>query len=71
MANMDSSFEKSDNLRVDFRELEHLVGPEDSEVNLMYILTKASRRSSSIFDIFSTSGSDHLVASRNRWAQYQ
>ena len=34
----------------------------------MYIVTKASRRSSIIF---STSGSDHLVASRNRWVKYQ
>ena len=36
------------------------MGSEDSEVNPMYILTQASRRASSIFEIFSTSGSDHL-----------
>ena len=41
-------------LRVEVRELEHLMGPEDSEVNLMYILTQASRRCSSIFELFST-----------------
>ena len=44
--------------------------PEDSEVNLMYILTKASRRDSNIFEIFSTRGTDQLVASRNRWVKY-
>ena len=32
----------------------------------MYILTKACRRSSSVLEIFSTSGSDHPVASRSR-----
>ena len=47
------------------------MGPEDSEVNLMHILLRASRRNKSIFEIFSTSGSDHLVASRNRWVKYQ
>ena len=29
------------------------MGPEDSEVNLMYMLTQASRRGSSVFEIFS------------------
>ena len=67
IAKMESYFDKSDELRVEFRLLEHLTGPEDSEVNLMYILTKASRRCTRKFDIFSTSGSDYLVASRNRW----
>ena len=32
------------------------MGPEDSEVNLMYILTKASRRCTSLFAIFTTNG---------------
>ena len=51
---------KNDELRVEVRALELAMGPEDSEVNLMYILTQASRRSSIIFEIFSTSGSsDH------------
>ena len=54
---------------MEVRELELLMGPEDSEVNLMYSLTQASRRGSSIFEIFSASG--HLVASRNRWVNYQ
>ena len=67
IAKKESYLDKSDELRVEFRELEHLIGPEDSEVNLMYILTKATRRSNRLFQIFITSGSDHLVASRNRW----
>ena len=71
IAKMESNLDTSDELRVEFRELEHFMGPEDSDVNLMYILVKASRRDSSIFEIFSTSGSDHLVASRNRWVKYQ
>ena len=48
------------------------MGPEDSEVYLMYILTHARRRSSMIFEIFSTKVKrDHLVASRHRWLEYQ
>ena len=69
IAKMESYLDKSDELRVEFRE--YLVCPEDSEVNLMYILTKASRRGSRVFEIFSTSGSDFLVASGNRWVKYQ
>ena len=54
------------------RELEHGMGPQDAEVNLMYILTQTSRTGSSIFELFSTSGrSDHLVASRNRSMNFQ
>ena len=71
IAKMESCLDKSDELRVEFMELEHLVGPEDPEVNLMFILTKASRRGSSILEIFSTSGSDHFVASRNCWVTCQ
>ena len=61
IATMEIHLDKSDELRVEARELELLMGSEDSEVSLMYILTKASRRGSSIFEIFSASGSDHLV----------
>ena len=70
---MEHYLDKSDELRVEVRESEHRMGPEDSEVNLLYILTQASRRSSSnIFEIYSTSGrSDHLLASRKRWVNYQ
>ena len=49
IAKMESYLDTSDELRVHSRELEHIMGPEDSEVTLMYILTKASRRSSSFF----------------------
>ena len=34
---MESYLDKGDELRVEFRELEHFMGPEDSDVNLMYI----------------------------------
>ena len=54
IAKMESYMDKSDELRTEVREL-HRMGAEDSEVNLMWILTKASRRSRSIFEIFSTS----------------
>ena len=36
--------------------MELLMRSEDSEVNLMKILTHARRRRSSIFEIFSTNG---------------
>ena len=57
---------KMESYLVKTNELEHTKGPEDSEVNLMYILTKAIRSSSSFFEIVITSGSDHLVARRLR-----
>ena len=64
--------DKSNDMKLEVRELEHQVGPEDSEVNLMHILTLASRKGSSILEVFSTSGrSDHSVASRNRWVNHQ
>ena len=48
------------------------MGLEDSEVNLRYILAHASRRSSNIFEIFSTEEkSDHLVASKKQWLENQ
>ena len=56
IAMMKNCLDKTDELKVEVKELELLMGPEDSQVNLMYILTQASRRSSSIFEIFSTSG---------------
>ena len=36
---------KHDNVKVEVEELEPMVSPEDSEVNLKYILMNASRRS--------------------------
>ena len=47
-ARMADNLSKKDNLKVDTE------GPEDSEVNLMCILTQACRRGSNIFEIFST-----------------
>ena len=67
VAKMEDYLNEHDNAKVEAEELELIMSPEDSEVDLRYILTKASRRCSSIFEIFSTSGSDHLVVSRNRW----
>ena len=51
---MENYLNKSDCLNLDIEELDLLMGPEDAEVNLRYILTHASRRSSRIFEIFST-----------------
>ena len=61
IAKMESYLDKSYDVRVAFRELEHLCGPR----------RLGSRMGSSMFEIFSTSGSDHLVASRIRWIKYQ
>ena len=49
---------QSDRMSVEFRELEHFRGLEDSQGNLMYMLTMASMRDSSVLEIFSTSGSE-------------
>ena len=43
-----------DSVKVEVGELELMMCPEDSEVNLRYILMNASRRSSKIFEILST-----------------
>ena len=51
--NVENYLDKSDGLKFEVGELEFLVGPEDSEVDLMYVLTHAKRRSSRIFEIFS------------------
>ena len=72
IANMENYLDKSDDVKLELGELEPLMGPEDLEVDLMYILTHARRRRSRIFEIFiSKEKSDHLVASRNRRLQYQ
>ena len=53
---------------MEIEELELLLGPEDSEVNLRYILTNASWSGSRIFEIFTTKEKgEHLVASKVRW----
>ena len=46
--------DKSDDMKLEIEELEHLMDPEDSEVNLRKILTHATRRGSNMFGIFST-----------------
>ena len=52
IARMENYLNEKDCLKLEIEELELLMGPEDSEVNL--ILMNASRRGSRIFEIFST-----------------
>ena len=54
IARMENFLNKNDCLKLDIEVLKLLIGPEDSEVNLMYFLMNASRRGSRIFEIFST-----------------
>ena len=69
---MDLYLKASDCLKLEIEELELLLGPEDSEVNLRYILRNASRRGRRIFEIFNTKEkSEHLVASKVRWDERQ
>ena len=69
---MEKYLDESDDMKVEIEALELLMDPEDSEVCLRYILTHGRRRDSRISDIFSTKEkNDHLVASRNRWLEYQ
>ena len=64
---MENYLNKSDCLKLETEELELLMGAEDSEVNLRYILTSASRRGSRIFASFITKEkSEHFVASKVR-----
>ena len=72
IARMEKYLNESDCMNLAIEELELLLGPEDSEVNLRYILTNASRRGIRIFEIFSTEEkSEHLVASKVRWDEGQ
>ena len=69
---MENYLNKSDCLKLETEELELLMGPEDSEVNLRYILTSASSRSSRIFASFITKEkSEHFVASKVRQDERQ
>ena len=71
-ARLENYLNKEDCLKFDIEELELLTGPEDSEVNLRYLLMKASRRSGRIFEIFSTKEkSEHSVANKVRWDERQ
>ena len=72
IAAMENYLDKSADVKVEIKELELLMDPEDSEVCLRKIPTHARTRGSRIFEIFSTKEkSDHLVESKNRWLEYQ
>ena len=73
IARMEQYLDENDNMRVEIEELEFLLGPEDSEVDLRQILRYARRKKGGrIFDIFSSKGqSEFLVASRRRWDERQ
>ena len=59
-------------MKLEIEELELLLGPEDSEVNLRHILRNASRRRGRMFEIFnSKEKSEHPVASKMRWDERQ
>ena len=64
-ARMEQYLNESDSLKEEVEELELLLGPEDSEVDLRHILRCATRRDRRMFDIFSRS--EQLAASRMRW----
>ena len=68
---MENYLDGSDDMKLDVGELELLMGQEDSEVDLRYILAHARRRCSRIFEIFRTREKSDQVASRNRWLEYQ
>ena len=64
IAGMENHLDRSADMKVENHELELLMDPEDSEVCLRYFLTRARRRGSRIFKIFSTKEkSDQLVVS--------
>ena len=72
VARMEKYLNDSDCMKLEIEELELLLGPEDSEFNLRYILTHACRRGCRIFEIFSTKEtSEHLVASKVRCDERQ
>ena len=64
---------KDDSIKVGIWELESLLGPEDSEVDLTQTSRYARRKKGSrIFEIFRSKGqSGHLAASRMRWNDRQ
>ena len=54
IARMEQYLNENDNMRVEIEELEFLLGPEDSEVDLRQILRNARRKKGGrIFEIFS------------------
>ena len=69
---MEQYLNASDSVKLEVEEVELLLGPEDSEVNLRHILRNASRRGGRIFEIFnSKEKSEHSVASKVRWDERQ
>ena len=72
IARMEQYLNASDCVKLEIEELELLLVPEESEVNLRYMLTNASRRGGRIFEIFRTKEkNEHLVAIRVRWDECQ
>ena len=68
---MENYLEMCDDIKVETAALELLMGQEETEVCLRYILTHAKRRGSRIFEIFDTREKNHhLVASRRRWLEH-
>ena len=70
---MEQYLEKSDSLKVEAKELESLLGPEDSGVDFRRILVEArNKKGRTIFESFSSVGpSEFLVVSRARWDKHQ
>ena len=67
IAKMEQYPNDNDRMKLEIEELERLLGPEDSEVNLRHVLRNTSRRDGRIFEIFSSKEkSEHLVASNVR-----
>ena len=54
IAKMEQYLNHSDCMKLEMEELELLLGPEDSEVNLRHMWRNASRRSGRIFEVFSS-----------------
>ena len=66
--------EESKSKKVEFEELESLLGPDDSDVDFRRILEEArdKKKGCAIFETFSSGGpSEFLVVSRTRWDEYQ
>ena len=66
---MEQYLNESDIVNVEFEELELLLGPEDSEIDMMYIVMNARRRKGrQIFQILGTQGpSEFLIGRTLRW----
>ena len=68
---MEQHLNENDSMKVEIEELELLCGPEESEVDLRYILRYARKKGRKLFEIFSLKGqSNFLVASRVRWDEH-